>query len=101
MNTTGSQVVALGSGHAATLGLRVRSTGFDTTAKTEASQLSLGSVPPRALGPPGTRAGGGAAKSLPKPIQMVPVPLPVTPGIWIPCAAFTCAVVKLPFALGL
>src|SRR6266849_1357605 len=85
MKTAGSQLAAMGF---------VQLTAFETTALLDANQVSLESVPPRICG------FGGAAKSLPKPIQIVPVPLPVTFGTWIPCSPGTTVLVNVPFALG-
>src|SRR2546429_2243304 len=85
MNTAGSQLAAVGL---------PQLTAFEITALLDASQVSLESVPPRICG------FGGAAKSLPNPIQMVPVPLPVTFATWIPCGPGTTVLVNVPFALG-
>src|SRR5438128_2051480 len=91
MNTAGSQLGDAGS---------AQLTAFEITALLDASQVSLlaqpGTLPQDASLPPRICGFGGAAKSLPKPIQMVPVPLPVTLGTWMPCGPATTVLVNVP-----
>src|SRR5262249_1585983 len=58
-------------------------TGFERTEVLAARQAVLPLVPPRVAG------FCGGAKSLPLPIQMVPVPSPVTFGTFTPWTALT------------
>src|SRR5215472_17241893 len=74
MNSAGSQAAAVGS---------AQFTGLERMELLETSQVVLESVPPRLAGL------CGAAQSLPLPIHIVPLPMPVTPGMLTPCAAFT------------
>src|SRR3954462_14738919 len=67
MTTAESQLAALGS---------VQLTAFERTELLDTSQVAFESVPPRLAG------FWGMAMSLPFPIQMVPVPTPVTPAKW-------------------
>src|SRR5262249_6961733 len=83
ISTDGSQVAGTG--------LPAQPTAFETVELLETSQVLLESAPPRLAG------FWGAAKSLPFPIQIVPVPRPVTFGKRTLCAALvTTAPVAAP-----
>src|SRR5262249_29986326 len=74
MKSAGSQAAAVGS---------AQFTALERMELLETSQVALASAPPRLAGL------CGAAQSLPLPIHIVPVPMPVTLGMDTPCPAFT------------
>src|SRR5919199_6181137 len=78
MCPTDSGMSTAGS-HDGETGFAAQPTALESTALLDTSHVSFESVPPRLL------AFCGAAKSLPLPIQMVPVPFPVTFGMLTPC----------------